>query len=81
MSSLQASISVELQETPALRTYPNHAYTMESLPIGAIEESQSRISQAALAGESSARAWLSVLGAFLFLFPSYGRLTNRRSLM
>ncbi|KAI1842468.1 hypothetical protein JX265_013725 [Neoarthrinium moseri] len=71
MATTRTSIEIPLQELPAPESL-QPKYTQGVTVVEQNAESRSRESQLALSDESGFKAWLSVVGAFLFLFPSYG---------
>ncbi|KUI69371.1 putative transporter MCH4 [Cytospora mali] len=79
MSSSDTSSAIQLVQLPASKDGPSALATQVppladegGLSSETAEELPRRSSELALPDETSARAWLSVVGAFLYLFPTYG---------
>lgn len=74
MAASQTSSRIQLQERLTFKASPDDTGPVEVLTRDTVEEPPSPAPQPALLDETSAMAWRSVVGAFLFLFPSYGKL-------
>ncbi|PQE16643.1 major facilitator superfamily transporter protein [Rutstroemia sp. NJR-2017a BBW] len=72
MDTLQASSCIQHPEISYLKTLPGNDDSIRGPTIDNVEEAMPQTSQLALVNEMSMKAWLSVLGSFLFLFPSWG---------
>src|SRR3954465_15994578 len=68
MDTIQAPRCIQHPEISSLKTLPGNNDPIGGPTIDNVEESISQTSQSTLAEETSLKAWLSVLGAFLFLF-------------
>ncbi|KAI1074257.1 riboflavin transporter MCH5 [Whalleya microplaca] len=72
MAASQSSSCIQLQEIPVSKGSPDDDSATRRLTVNTVIESPSQTPQSGSLEETSAKAWLSVVGAFLFLFATYG---------